>query len=499
MHTPAPASTPETHSAEPQLDRRGFLGSIAIGSLLTTMSTKSAATPNPAPSSARLKGSRPNIIFVMVDDMGYGDLGVYGQQHIQMPHVDQMAREGIRYTDVYAGSPICAPSRSTLMTGQHTGNTRVRGNLPPVPGHGAVECTGRGEGRLRLPLHEEDVTVADLLQQGGYRTGITGKWGLGEPGTPGIPNRQGFDEWYGFLNQRLAHSFYPEYIWHNKEKVMLEGNTGTTEDFAVEEHYVHDLFTDFALDFIRRHGAADAPFFLYLPYTVPHARWQIPELEPYTRDQDWTQEEKVYASMLTRVDRDMGRIFDLLKELAIDESTIVFFCSDNGAQNRYENTFNSSGPLHGQKRSLYDGGMRTPMVVRWPGTIQQDVVSHDIWYYPDVLPTLCDLAGVAPPDSIDGVSVLPSLLSEPQPALGERPLYWEDHERGFRQAARKGDWKAVRNGFDEPIELYNLATDIGEQHDLADVHPDRVAWFRQFFKEARTPSPSWPSPLDPEQ
>ncbi len=496
MSANTPHSKNTSVSSHTQLDRRGFLGSVALGSLLTALNTDSLGMPASAPTLEDVKGSRPNIIFVMVDDMGYNDLGVYGQQHIQMPHVDQMAREGKRYTDAYTGSPICAPSRSALMTGMHTGNTRVRGNLPPVGGHGAVECTGRGEGRLRLPLHEDDVTVADLLKKAGYRTGITGKWGLGEPGTPGIPNRQGFDEWLGFLNQRLAHSYYPEYIWHNEEKVVLEGNTGTTEDFATEEHYVPDMFTDFALDFIQRHGTGDDPFFLYVPYTVPHARWQIDALEPYTEEQDWTQEEKVYASMLTRVDRDMGRMFDLLKDLDIDESTIVFFCSDNGAQNRYEDVFDSSYPLRGQKRSLYDGGIRTPMVVRWPGTIQPGVVSNDIWYFPDVLPTLADLAGVTPPENIDGVSVVPSLISEPQPELSTRPLYWEDHERGFRQAARKGDWKAVRNGFDEPIELYNLAEDIGEQQDIAADHPERVAWFEQFFKDARTPSPSWPAPLD---
>ncbi len=483
-------------SSEAQLDRRGFLGSIALGSLLTAMNANGAETPNLLAASDRLKASRPNIIFVMVDDMGYGDLGVHGQQHIQMPNVDQMAREGIRYTDVYTGSPICAPSRSTLMTGLHTGHTRVRGNAPRVAGHGAVECTGRGGGSLRLPLREEDVTVAELLKQAGYRTGMTGKWGLGEPGTSGVPNRQGFEEWFGLLNQRLAHSYYPEYVWHNDEKVVLEGNTGTTKDFANEKQYVHDMFTDFALDFIRRHGSNEAPFFLYLPYTVPHARWQIPELAPYTEAQDWTQEQKVYASMLTRVDRDMGCIFDLLKELDIDESTIVFFCSDNGAQNRYEDVFDSSGPLRGQKRSLYDGGIRTPMVVRWPGKIQQGAVSNDVWYFPDVLPTLCALAGATPPDGIDGVSVLPSLFSEPQPELNSRPLYWEDHEQEFRQAARKGDWKAVRNDFDKPIELYNLAADRGEQKDLSDEHPERVAWFAQYFKESRIPSPSWPTAID---
>ncbi len=440
------------------------------------------------------QGARPNIIFVMVDDMGYGDLGVYGQQHIRMPNVDQMAREGIRYTDAYAGSTVCAPSRSVLMTGQHTGHTTVRGNTGR-PGHGGVPCTGGGGG-MRVPLTEDDITVAQVLKDAGYVTGITGKWGLGEPGTTGIPNRQGFDEWLGLLNQRRAHSHYPEFIWHNEEKMVLEGNTGTRQDFVTEQHHTHDLFTEFALDFIRRHGPGDAPFFLYLPYTVPHDRFQIPELEPYTRDTQWPPQAKVYASMLTRTDRDMGRMLQLLKELEIDQQTILFFCSDNGAANRYEGLFDSSGPLRGRKRDMYEGGLRTVMVARWPGRIQPDSVSRDIWYFADVLPTFAELAGAPVPDGIDGVSILPSLLSQPQPELRERPLYWEFHERGFQQAARRGDWKAVRRAHDTPLELYHLAQDPGEQHDIAVQHPEQVAWFERFLRQSRTASPNWPTPID---
>lgn len=449
----------------------------------------------PVAALAESEDFQPNIIFVMVDDMGYGDVGVHGQEHIRMPNVDRMAREGIRYTNVYSGSPICAPARGTLMTGMHTGNTRVRGNMSRVEGHGAVECAFR-DGRLRVPLWEDDVTVAEVLKEAGYVTGITGKWGLGEAGTPGVPNRQGFDEWLGFLNQALAHSYYPKYIWKNQEKLHLEGNAGPRGDFVNEAVYVHDLFTEFALDFIQRHGPGEAPFFLYVPYTIPHSRWQIPELEPYTEDHDWNREQKVYASMLTRVDRDLGRLFDVLKELNVDERTIVFFCSDNGAQNRYDGVFDSSGPLRGLKRSMYDGGTRVVMVARWPGRIKADVVSEDIWYFPDVLPTLADLANVPAPAGIDGVSVLPSLLSKPQPELLFRPLYWEDHERGFRQAARVGDWKAVRNGHDQPLELYNLAADIGERDDIAAEHPHWVERFERYLKETRTPSPHWPAPID---
>lgn len=439
--------------------------------------------------------SRPNMIFVLMDDMGYGDLRSHGQRHIQMPNVDRMEREGLRFTNVYTGSVVCAPSRSALMTGQHTGHTTVRGNSGNLQ-HGGVPCTGGGSG-ARVPLRDEDVTVAEVLKSAGYATGLTGKWGLGEPGTSGVPNRQGFDEFLGFLNQRRAHSYYPTHIWRNDDKLSLEGNTGTREDFAKEGRFVHDLFTDFTLDFIRRHAGQDRPFFLYAAYTIPHARWQIPELEPYAAETDWTQEQKVYASMLTRVDREIGRMFDVLKETGIDRNTIVFFCSDNGAQNRYEGVFDSSGPLRGSKGTLYDGGLRTAMIVRWPGVIRAGAVSDAIWYFPDVLPTLAELAGIAPPEGIDGVSVVPSLLSKPQPELRDRSLYWESPEKGFRQAARIHDWKAVRNGHNRAIELYHLENDIGETTNLAADHPDRVAQFERLFREARTPSPNWPSPLDP--
>lgn len=441
------------------------------------------------------QGARPNIIFIMADDMGYGDLDVYGQSHIKMPHIDRMAREGLRYTDVYAGSTVCAPSRSVLMTGQHTGHTRVRGNFGREGG-GGVKGIG-GSDAWRIPLKEDDTTVAEVLKKAGYTTGITGKWGLGEPDTTGVPNRQGFDDWLGLLNQRRAHSFYPEFIWHNEEKVVLEGNAGTRENFEMEEVYVHDKFTEFALDFIQRHAPEPDPFFLYLPYTIPHSRFQIPELEPYTRDTEWPEQAKYYASMLTRMDRDVGRILDLLKSEGIDGETVVFFCSDNGAADRYDGVFDSSGPLRGRKRDMYEGGLRTPMIVRWPGKIAADAVSEDVWYFADVLPTLAELAGASSPADIDGVSVLPSLFSQPQPELQERPLYWEFYERGFQQAARRGDWKAVRTAHDEPLELYNLEADIGEQNNVAGGHPELVAWFDEFLRESRTVSLNWPSPIDP--
>jgi len=439
----------------------------------------------------------PNIIFIMVDDLGYGDLGVYGQTKIRTPEIDRMAAEGILFTDVYAGSTVCAPSRSVLLTGQHTGKTTVRGNFGK-PGMGGVPCTA-GTNGLRVPLTQEDITVAQILKSAGYNTAATGKWGLGEPGTSGIPNRKGFDEWYGLLNQRRAHSHYPEFIWHNQEKVFLEGNTGTTRNFETEAHHFHNLITDFALTYIRAKGVEPDPFFLYIPYTLPHDKFQIPDIEPYAANTDWSQEEKVYASMVTLLDRDTGRILQLLQEMGIDKNTIVFFCSDNGAANRYDGLFNSSGILKGRKRSMYDGGLRTPMIVWWPGTIQKGMKSDAIWYFADVLPTLADLAGIEPPGNIDGVSVLPAILTGTQENLMDRPLYWEFFELGFQQAARKGDWKAVRMSVDQPIELYNIRKDPGEENNVADANPEMVSWFETYFVEARTPSGNWPSPLETDE
>ncbi len=435
---------------------------------------------------ADARGTRPNIIFLMADDLGYGDLGCYGQQEIQTPHVDRLASEGLKFSDVYAGSTICAPARSVLMTGRHTGRTTVRGNF----GQGGVRGLGGGSGRV--PLRAEDLTVAEVLKQAGYVTAMTGKWGLGEPGTTGEPHRQGFDHFFGFLNQRRAHSYYPEFIWHNTEKHPLPGNTG-----GRREQYVHDLFTDFALDFLREHGPASAdgerPFFLYLPYTVPHSRYEIPSVEPYT-DKPWKQDEKVHAAMVTRLDRDLGRIMALLQELKIDERTLVFFCSDNGAAQRWTSRFDSSGPLRGRKRDLYEGGLRTPMVVRWPGRVPADRDSAAPWYFADVLPTLAELAGAEIPEDIDGVSVLPALLTGQQDELAQRPMYWEYFEGGFQQAARLGNFKAVRPRRGGPIELYDLAQDIGETSDIAEAHPEQVAWFARYFEEARIESPHWPLP-----
>jgi arylsulfatase A-like enzyme len=423
---------------------------------------------------------KPNVIFIMADDLGYGDLGCYGQHHILTPNIDQLAVEGTRFTDVYAGSTVCAPSRSVLMTGQHTGHTTVRGNF----GKGGVPGLGGGKGRV--PLRDEDVTVAELLRSAGYTTGMTGKWGLGEPNTTGTPNKQGFDEWFGYLNQRRAHTYYPDFIWLNDAKYLLPGNTE-----GKREQYTHDLFTAFALEFIEKHAGGNRPFFLYLPYTVPHAKYEIPSTDPYS-DEEWKPDEKVHAAMITRMDLHIGRIVALLKNKKIADDTIVFFCSDNGAANRWEGRFDSSGMLRGRKRDMYEGGIRTPMIVRWPGKVPAGRTNDVPWYFADVLPTLADLVDVPSPANIDGVSVLPTILGKDQPELLARPLYWEFFEKGFQQAARRGKWKAIRKKRGEPIELYDLSTDIREQQNIAAEHPHVVRQFDLFLSEARSESENWP-------
>lgn len=364
------------------------------------------------------------------------------------------------------------------MTGQHSGNTRVRDNFG----------IGGGVGdQKRVPLEPEDFTVAELLKSAGYTTGITGKWGLGEPNTTGVPTRKGFDDWFGYLNQRHAHTYYPDYLWRNETRIEYPQNKDGRQSV-----YSHDLIVNFALDFIYR--SANDPFFLYLPWTLPHGAYEIPNISPW-EDQPWDHDEKVYAAMVTRIDNGVGQIVSLLHELGIKDNTLLFFGSDHGAARRWE-PFDSCGPLRGSKGDMYEGGMRTPMIVHWPGHIPTNQVSDQIWYYADFLPTIADLVGIDPPENIDGVSILPTLRGEEQD-LSDRFLYWERHAGGgFKQAARWQDWKVVRPPterlLDEPLELYNLAEDIGETTNVADQHPDLIQTFETYMASTRTDSPNYP-------
>jgi len=460
-----------------QLNRREFLHRTA-GCVAAAAMTLTGCETMPVEKVSTTK--LPNIIFIMADDLGYGDLGCFGQKEIKTPNIDRLAAEGMRFTDCYAGSTVCAPSRSVLMTGQHTGHTRVRNNMGKV---GGTLVLDNGSPQRRVPLELQDITVAEVLKQAGYATGITGKWGLGEPDNNGVPNKQGFDEWFGYLNQRRAHTYYPPYLWHNEQKQIFEGNAD-----GRREKYSHDMFTDFALDFIQRHSRG--PFFLYLPYTIPHAKYEIPSTDPYT-DKSWPADAKVHAAMITRMDGDIGRIMALLKDLTIDNDTLVFFCSDNGAAKRWDGIFDSSGPLRGNKTDLFEGGIRTPMIARWPGKVPAGQTSSAVWYFADLMPTLAELAGIRPPSSIDGISVLPTLLGKPQ-KTDDRFLYWEFLTNDFQQAVRWRNYKALRQVPDKPLELYDLSKDIAEEHNIAAENPDVIAKFEAYLKTARTYSPNWP-------
>jgi arylsulfatase A-like enzyme len=428
----------------------------------------------------------------MADDLGYGDLGVYGQQQIRTPHIDRLAEEGIRFTQAYAGATVCAPSRCSVMTGLHGGHCRIRDNIPH-----------------EIWLRPDDLTLAELLKQAGYETGGVGKWSLGNPGSWGIPLYQGFDYYYGHLNQDQAHFYYPDYLWENDQVMLLDevviiddvgkirGNRGGQKTL-----YTHDLFTEKALAFIDR--SWEDPFFLYLCYTIPHFsdyprdspdHFIVPSDEPYS-DEDWPQVSKNYAAMITRMDRDVGRIMGKIKDLGIDSNTIVFFTSDNGP---YDGStihsvefFDSNGPLRGVKRDVYEGGIRVPFIARWPSKISAGQVSNQVVAFWDVMPTLAELVGLPVPAGIDGISMLPALLGQPQ--QDHEYLYFDyGHVRNvYKQAVRWGDWKGVRVGVGSPIELYDLQRDVGETTDLASEHPEIVEKIEKMMAEARVPSEDYP-------
>ena len=422
---------------------------------------------------------KPDIVFILADDLGYGNLGCYGQTRIKTPHLDRLAAEGMRFTDAYAGATVCAPSRCALMTGLHTGHARTRGNQFPD-----------------LPLRPQDVTVTELLKRAGYRTGLFGKWSLGNIGSTGHPTRKGFDEWFGFFNQNHAHNYYPDALVENDTVHMLQGNLGKPSQYA------HDVILEKGLDFLRRPGPQ--PLFAKFAFTIPHAKnemgrdtgngMEVPSTEPYTAEASWPAPDRNFAAMITRLDTGVGRIVEVLRQSGRAANTLIVFASDNGPHREGGHDpdfFDDNGPLRGIKRDLYEGGIRVPFIAWWPGRVKAGSVnSHPIAFW-DFLPTACELAGVAAPRGLDGISYVATLTGQPGQRAHEY-LYWEFHERRFAQAVRMGDWKGVRTNPGEPLELYNLREDLGEAHDVAARHPEIVARVEKILEGARVESPDWP-------
>lgn len=447
------------------------------------------------------ESTKPNIIYILADDLGYGDLSCYGQQHFQTPNLDKMAVGGMLFTQHYSGTTVCAPSRSSLMTGQHTGHTFIRGNKEWQP-----------EGQF--PLEAKAITIAEMLKTAGYVTGAFGKWGLGFVGTEGDPNLQGFDEFYGYNCQRLAHNYYPGHLWDNQKKVILEGNS--TDKFEV---YAPELIHQRALQFIEKNK--DKPFFLFYPNVIPHAELLLPEenlaefrgkflpekefkgAEPgsagFREGPYGTQPEShaAFAAMVTLLDKQVGEVLAKLKELGLEKNTLVIFSSDNGPHQEGgadPDYFDSNGPLKGYKRDLYEGGIRVPMIAFWEGKIVAGSKSEHVSAFWDVLPTLAELAEIPAPENIDGISFLTALFGKEQ--KHHEYLYWEFHEKNGRKALRKGDWKMVQYDVFTPekttTELYNLATDIGEEKNVAAENPELVKELLSLMDSARTESGNFP-------
>ena len=467
------------------IGRREFFGRLAVSAAATAL-----ACENKLSDASAYAERKPNIIYIMADDLGYGDLGCYGQTMISTPNIDKLASGGVRFTDHYAGSTVCAPSRCCLMTGLNTGHAYIRGNREAKP-------VGQE------PIPAGTVTVASLLKDAGYSTALCGKWGLGGPDSEGHPNKQGFDYFFGYLCQRHAHNYYPEYLWENGSQYPLEGNVmpepkrpDGSGEATVKKTYSYDVITGKAFDFIRQNR--DKPFFLYFSPTIPHANneagdhgMEVPDQGMYS-DRDWPEQQKNIAAMISRLDSDIGHLTNLLDELGIAEDTLLIFTSDNGPHREGGNDpdfFDSNGVLRGIKRDLYEGGIRVPLIANWPGRISPVTCSHPSAFW-DFLPTACEVAGIDPPTGIDGISYLPSLLGHKQPEHDY--LYWEFQHRGaLKQAVRNGKWKAVKLGDNLQTELYDLESDPGETIDIATSHPEQVEKMADIMVKARTESKFW--------
>ncbi len=459
------------------------------------------------------EAEKPNIIYILADDLGYRELGSYGQKIIRTPNLDRLADEGIRFTQHYSGSPVCAPSRGALLTGKHTGNGYVRDNLE-MGGWGPDEPEGQ------LPLLDAEVTIAEMLRPEGYATGFVGKWGLGGPDSEGHPNNQGFDRFYGYLCQRVAHNYYPTHLWQDGEPDSLKGQAYFAAHQRIEEpldsieeyydrfageHYAPDLMLDAALEFVNENQSN--PFFLVFATPVPHLALQVPleSLEEYPDSMDTEhflgrpylphpRPKAAYAAMITRMDRDIGTLLARVEELGLGDNTIVMFSSDNGTTysgGTHASYFNSVGVLRGLKGSVFEGGVRVPMIVKWPGEIEPGTDTDHVSAFWDVMPTIAEITGATVPEGINGTSFLPTLTGTEELQEEGDPLYWEYHAFGGMQAVRMGDWKGVRLTIrrldDSPVLLFNLADDVAEQNDVAADNPDVVQQIRAIM-DARRPS-----------
>lgn len=420
---------------------------------------------------------QPNLIFILSDDLAQGDLGCYGQKLIQTPNLDRMAKEGTRYLQAYSGTSVCAPSRSTLMTGLDTGHCPIRANR---------EIGKEGQ----KPLPAGTVTVAQILHDAGYATACMGKWGMGMFDTTGSPLKMGFDHFYGYNCQRHAHSYFPTYLYNNDQRFDLPGNTG----HGAGKTYAQQLISDEVVRWVREHKAG--PFFLFFAITLPHGDFEIDNQGLY-KDKPWTEKQKNYAAMVTRLDSDVGRLLATLKECGIDDNTLVMTSGDNGSSFAPDSEMGklfdqASNGLRGYKRSLYEGGLRQAALARWPGQVPAGRVTDEPWAFWDFLPTAAELAGAKIPAGCktDGLSLVSFLKGGPAPQRDH--FYWELHEAASLQALRFGDWKAVRNGPESPIELYDLKTDAAEAHDLAKEKPDLVAKAAALMASSRTADPDWP-------
>ncbi|MEX1233067.1 MAG: arylsulfatase [Planctomycetaceae bacterium] len=441
------------------------------------LAAQDQATASPAPP------RQPNVIFILADDLGYGELGCYGQKTIHTPNIDKMAETGMRFTDHYAGCTVCAPSRCALLTGKHTGHTLVRGN----------------QGAL---LDSQETTIGRAMKDAGYRTAAIGKWGAGENPAPGHPEQCGFEEFFGYLENGHAHNHFPDFLWKNSAQWPVRGNVvksiGRGGVAIKKTQFSHDLLTAEAMSYIEKNQAA--PFFLYLAFIIPHANneaglegMEVPDDAPYS-DKPWPQPQKNHAAMITRMDRSVGEILALLKKLEIDDDTLVIFSSDNGPHKEGGADpafFQSSGVFSGYKRSMHEGGIRVPLIAQWPGKVPENTVTDHVCALWDLLPTACSLAEAAPPEGIDGISYLPTLLGRPEQQKPHEYLYWEFHEGGSRQAVRSGKWKLIRT-VGGPVELYDLEADPSEQTDLSQQQPEVVEKLIELMSAARSESNVYP-------